>query len=84
MSRHALREPRQRAPHGWSGTILDTAADAGDRVRVRLTAFAESGSYFGPMPFMPRGDVLPTEGDPCVVLGDEDRAYYVVWWEPAP
>ena len=83
MSTRALGGSRQRSPHGWAGKILDNAASATDTVRVTIPAFGDSRAYFGPMPFMPRGAVLPVEGDPCMVIFDEDRAGRIVFWEPA-
>jgi hypothetical protein len=79
VSLPALRDQRQRPPHGWAGTILDTATSLQDEVRVRLDAFGDSRRYHGPMPFLP-GAVLPAEGDRCVVLFDESRQPCVVWW----
>lgn len=80
------RTPPRSQPTGYAGAFLEDAASAADELLVRLDVDGgddESTQPRGPMPFMPRGAVLPSEGDPCVVGFDEQRQPFVAFWRPA-
>jgi hypothetical protein len=76
----------------WLGGGLETpvAVDAvitraptteDDTVHVALPAF-DSEQGYGPCGYMPRGDVKPSVGDPCVVVFTQDQNAIVVFFQP--
>lgn len=67
----------------WAGTILDTASVATDEVRVTLPGADGARHAHGPCPFVPRGAVLPSEGDRCLVAIDDEGDPWIVCWTPA-
>lgn len=77
---HTARSDEQPAAL-LAGEILDTAAGAGDLVRVRLDG--DRGQYVGPMSFMPRGAVLPSAGDRALVAFESSSGdpWIVAWRE---
>lgn len=67
------------------GKIANTPSDDADDLFVTIPSYHHSERW-GPAPFMPRVDsggnqVLPSQGDECLVGLDEDGdSYVLIWW----
>lgn len=72
-----------RPPLGAYAGEIAADAEVDEPVPVTLGAFDGGLHLFGPCPWMPRGDVLPTRGDRCLVVFDDDGAPWVIAWEPS-
>lgn len=75
--------PAQPSPSIYSGKILDTAVLLTDTVRVTIEEIDNEFQTHGPCRWMPRGEVFPSAGDPCVVVIDEQLQPWVSVWYPA-
>jgi hypothetical protein len=68
----------------WRGRIAREPEDELDSVDVLLDGF-DATHRFGPARFVPRNDPggLPSRGDICIVVFDEQNRPYVIGWWPA-
>lgn len=76
-------DPIAKAAPLWQGVIAETAALATDELRVLIPGADNQQHSHGPAPFMPRGELLPTEGDRCLVAFDDDGDLWILAWVPA-
>jgi hypothetical protein len=63
--------------------IASGADSVSDQVDVVLDDFDDGRQVFGPCAWMPRGDVMPTRGDPCLVVFSDYGDPWVIAWTPA-
>lgn len=62
------------------GVIHNTIATDGEPCYVKLDEFDQT-QLTGPCIYMPRGTVLPTKGDRCLVIESDTGALWLtVWW----
>lgn len=67
-------------PRLYEGTIVATP-DPGDGIEVVLPGYDPDHSY-GPMPYAPRSDSLPTRGMACLVAISSASDFWCVQWWP--
>lgn len=85
MLEHLIGEGSSKTPPEssriYSGLILDTAFDLDEEVRVTIQDIDNRFVTHGPCKWQPRGDLMPTEDDECVVIFDENgEPWIAVWW----
>lgn len=71
-----------RRPVAYEGMIAADALDLDDAVTVTLSDFDDGRQVFGPCPWMPRGELLPSRGDRALVVFSDDGDPWIVAWTP--
>lgn len=85
LREEAHEEVMPRESISWSAEFANTIASVNDGAYVLIEGIDESVSKFGPAIWMTRVDdagdtVLPTRGDPCLVVFDDTGQPWVVSW----
>ena len=80
-----IRDNSGVRPQLYDGIIAEDAPDENTKIEVIVSAF-DKELVWGPAPWMPRGGVLPIEGDRCIIglATTEDPGtpsiWIVAWW----
>ena len=76
-------KPAESDSRLWSGVVLETATGLEQRVRVSIPSADNERHVHGPCRWMPRGDLFPSAGDPCLVVFDDDGEAWIPAWVPS-
>lgn len=68
-------------PTAFDALIANSPVSDTDDLFVTIPGFDEGANQWGPCPFMPRGDVLPSRGDMALVVFSDSNVPWVVAWE---
>ena len=75
----SLRRRTVRYPVAYRGRIAETALNIQQRVSVTIDTLGRV--THGPCAWIPRGQLLPAEGDLALIVFDEtNEPWIVVWW----
>lgn len=83
-----MEEASQEAqrPQGYEAVVARDVSAVDDPIFVTIPSFSDELEY-GPLPWMPRGDLMPLAGDRAlVVVSDaepEPEAWVTAWWPTA-
>lgn len=75
------RARRDRPDPPLPARIRSTASDVADDVYVTITRHSQTVRR-GPCAWSPRGNVLPSAGDPAYVQQAVDGKWLILWWFP--